>query len=405
MASLLTMYRNNKDLATFVVLNYIDKFLVFLLPLAVLYITQDRESYNAIEYVYSIANVVAPFFVFFSSYAFYGYKLSVEINEKSFVNSYRCFSSLFIIALFLVGLGIAFGALLLVPSLTLLFFFMTLVRFVYLQTINNNNSYYRLIDKPARFLIYTIIGSFVSVTLVYFIHPDRQFTLIAFFLPQLWVSILCLNVGAKGFKINGFKGYIVSSFKFAWPIVVNCTIVAFVMNYGKIYAYNYLSSYEMYNFSYIMRISMVIQMAHASLISFYGKDLFVKGYSLSFYKKYCLVIGSAFVVAIIFLCVFNQFVTDKLTIDTTTFLILIYTLLHSLGASFELWYGRKDKNRVILYVSVVSCLIFLGFIFFVGVQNLQSLALYMVIHALSYLILLVAIAKANKLLVNDSSKV
>lgn len=398
MASLLTMYKNNKDLATFVVLNYIDKFLVFLLPLAVLYITQDRECYNAIEYVYSIANVIAPFFVFFSSYAFYAYKISVEKNEDGFICNYRSYNSFFIIALFIIGLGVAFLAPLVVSSLTLLLSFLILFRFVYIQTINNNNAYYRLIDKPARFLVYTISGSIFSIALVYLFHLDQRYSLIAFFVPQLVVSIICLNVikDAKYFTIAGFRDYFVSSFKYAWPIVVNCTIVAFVMNYGKIYAYNYLSSYEMYNFSYIMRISMVIQMAHASLISFYGKELFVKGYSLSFYKKYLLVMGSAFALSVICLYVFNFFVTDKLTINITTFLILLYTLLFSLGASFEMWYGRRNQNRVILYISIFCCLIFFGLIFIVGVESLSSLALYMVIYALLYLLLLIFVAKVKK---------
>lgn len=393
-----TLYKNNKNLAAFVILNYIDKFLVFLLPLAVLYITQERESYNAIEYVYSIANVIAPFFVFFSSYAFYGYKLSLENGNERYVGLYRRYGSFIIRILLVIGLVAAFFASLLVSSLSLLISFMILIRFLYLQTINNNNAYYRLIDKPARFLIFTILGSLASVALVYFFHLDLRSVLIAFFVPQLAISVLCLYAG-KGklpFFLKGFKEYFVNSFKYAWPIVVNCTIVAFVMNYGKIYAYNYLSSYEMYNFSYIMRISLVIQMAHASLISFYGKELFVKGYSASFFKKYGLVIGSAFILSVICLYVFNLFFTDKLTIDATTFLILIYTLLYSLGASLEMWYGRKNQNHVILYFSIFSSMIFFGLIFFVGVKSLMLLAIYMVVYALTYLILLIMIAKARR---------
>ena len=397
MALLKNIYKNNKDLAAFVILNYVDKFLVFLLPLAVLYISQDRESYNSIEYVYSIANVIAPFFVFFSSYAFYGYKLSLENDDDGYVGLYRKYSSLIIIILFFIGLTVANFAPLLVSSLSLLISFMILIRFVYLQTINNNNAYYRLIDKPARFLVFTILGSLASVALVYFFHLDRRCVLIAFFAPQLAISVLCLYTGNGGrsFTIKGFQEYFINSFKYAWPVVVNCTIVAFVMNYGKIYAYNYLSSYEMYNFSYIMRISLVIQMAHASLISFYGKELFVNGYSKSFFKKYGLVIGSAFVLSVICLYIFNLFITDKLTIDATTFLILIYTLLYSLGASLEMWYGRKNQNSVILYVSILSCLIFFGLIFIVGVKSLKSLAIYMVVYSLTYLILLIMIAKAK----------
>ena len=302
--------KKNRNLLWYVIFSYLDKALYFILPMLVLYIARDDEAYNSVEYICSIGNIIVPFFMVVSSYAFYGYKLSLEDKDSGYVNAYRSYSSFIIILLSIVGIVTAFVAPLVVSSLTLLISLMILIRFVYQQTINNNNAFYRLIDKPARFLVYTISGSLLSVVLVYFFHLDQRYTLVAFFLPQLVVSILCLNVfrGIQFFSLKSFWDYFAKSFIYAWPIVVNCTIVAFVMNYGKIYAYNYLSSYDMYNFSYIMRISLVIQMAHASLISFYGKELFVKGYSVSFYKKYCLVIGSAFVLSVICLFVFNHFV-------------------------------------------------------------------------------------------------
>lgn len=43
---------NNKELAIFMSLTYIDKFLIFLLPLFVLYVTNDTNCYNDIEYIY-----------------------------------------------------------------------------------------------------------------------------------------------------------------------------------------------------------------------------------------------------------------------------------------------------------------------------------------------------------------
>ena len=118
-------------------------------------------------------------------------------------------------------------------TLSLLISFMILIRSTYLQTINNNNAYYRLIDKPARFLVFTILGSLASVLLVYFFHLDQRCVLIAFFVPQLVISIFCLFIGNGGrsFTLNGFLDYLINSFKYAWPIVINGTIVDFVMNY------------------------------------------------------------------------------------------------------------------------------------------------------------------------------
>ena len=395
------LVRNNKDFAVFVTLTYIDKFLIFLLPLVVLYITNDRSCYNDIEYIYSVAGVLSPFFVFFSSYAFFGYKKSLEENDIFYIKAYRSYGAWLIIVLGLIGSIFSLIVPTILTSLSVLMAFMVLGRFLYLQTIVNNNTYFRLIDKPAIFVVFTIICSIASAILVYTIGYDKQWVMLAFFIPQVILSLgdSLIFVLVSNINWKGFIDYLWKSLRYAWPIVINCTLVTFVMNYGKIYAYNFLSSYEMYNFSYIMRISLVIQMAHSSLMAFYGKDLFVNGYSLLFYKKYTFVIIVAFALSILCLYGFNFFLIDKLTIDLTTYLILFYSLIISYAASLEVFFSRKDKNKVILFVSVMSCLIFLALLIFIGKGGLRSLALCMVIYSIIYLITLYMIAKVKKILV------
>lgn len=401
MRPVIELVRNNKDFAVFVTLTYIDKFLIFLLPLAVLYITNDRDCYNEIEYIYSVAGVLSPFFVFFSTYAFFGYKKSLEEKDDLYIKAYRSYGAWLIIVLALIGVIISLIVPTILTSLSVLMAFMVLGRFLYLQTVSNNSTYFRLIDNPARFVVFTIICSIASAISVYIIGYDKQWVMFAFFLPQIILSLgdSIIIVLVSNINWKGFIDYLWKSLRYAWPIVINCTLVAFVMNYGKIYAYNFLSSYEMYNFSYILRISLVIQMAHSSLMAFYGKDLFVNGYSVLFYKKYTIVILVAFILSILCLYGFNLFITDKLTIDLTTYLILLYSLIISYAASLEVFFSRKDQNKVILFVSVVSCLVFLILLFFIGKGGLRSLALCMVIYSLIYLITLYMIAKAKLFLV------
>lgn len=139
-------------------------------------------------------------------------------------------------------------------------------------------------------------------------------------------------------------------------------------------------------------------MAHTSMIAYYGKELYIKGYSSSFYKKYLIVIGIAFFLSIILLFAFNIITTfDKLTIDTTTYLILVYTFIHCCGASLELFFGRVNLNRSILAMSVISCAVFCFLIFVCGVNSLQTLAVYMVVYSLVYLILLTMNAYCKKI--------
>ena len=393
----------NKDFGLFVIFNYVDKFLVFLLPLVVLYITKSMDTYNKIEYIYSIANVILPFFGFIASYAFYGYKISREKGEEGFIIRYRAFQSLMITILFFLGIIVSGFVPHFFSSISFSISFLIIIRFVFLQTVSNNNVYYRLIDKPVLFLLYSIICSIFSGILVFFFGTNEHYTLLCFFIPQLVMVLL------YGFEIVQKKGMIkwralshffVASINFAWPTVMNSTIVAFIMNYGKIYAYNCLSSYEMYNFSYLMRISMIIQMAHASMISYYGKDLYTKGYSSSFYKKYLFVITTAFLFTVCFVFFFNSYANvEKLTIDTTAFLIFIYTFIHCCGASLELFFSRVNMNRSVLGMSIISCIVFFILIFVFGVNDLQILVIYMVVYSLLYLVLLIMMAKAKKLLV------
>lgn len=405
---MIKVFSEHKNLATFVIVNYIDKFLVFLLPMLVLYITKSKDIYNTIEYVYSIANIIVPFFGFISSYAFYGYKISQKEGDLNYINSYKAFQTIMLVFLFMVGIVVSLLIPLFSLNIGLVFLLLIYVRFLYLLTVNNNNVYYRLIDQPVRFLIYTIICSISSAILVFFfssINSNRIYTYACFFLPQF---ALVSKYGFEVFqdrlkiKIREVYKFVIRSINFAWPTVINCTIVAFVMNYGKIYAYNFLSSYEMYNFSYTMRISMIIQMAHSSLIAYYAKELYVKGYSSSFYKIYVMVIGFAFLLSVLFVYLFNQLTTvDKLAIDSTTYLIFLYTFIHCCGASLELFFGRSNMNKKVLIMSVISCLFFCLFVFVLKIHNLKELAFYMVLYSLIYFFLMLYGAFHNKLFMKE----
>ena len=396
-----TIYKNNKKFGIFVFLNYIDKFLIFLLPLAVLYFTKDRDCYNSIEYIYSIANIILPFLLFISAYCFYGYK-ELRETEPYYIKEYRECGSFTILTVFLIGLvGLSSISLIGIP-IALFIPFLVLIRLIYLLYINYYNTYYRLIDKPSHILGYSIGCSIFSLILSLAFNSSADRLLVAFFFPQLAIAVFFFYplffISREGF-LDRYSGYLKRSLSFSWPIMINSTIVAFVMNSGKIYAYNCLSSYEMYNFSYVMRIAMIIQMAHASMIAYYGKELYVKGYSSSFYKKYIVVIGMAFIISIFLLFLFNRFTSfDKLTINITTYLILLYTFIHCCAASLELFFGRVNMNRSVLGMSVIACFVFCALIFVFKISNLQTLAIYMVIYAFIYLVLLIMNAFFKKLL-------
>lgn len=390
----LSMIKEEKELARYVVLNYTDKFLVFLLPLAVLFVSGDRNIYNDIEYVYSIANLIIPFFLFISTYSFYGYKKISSPNDcKSYIKDYDFFCS------FTILLSLLLGSILIViinrinTFLSQYLLFFVLIRFVNLEFTNYYGAYYRLIDKPSRLLFFSIICSLISLFFATICSILGRGVLFAYFLPQLFLSLIFIRMVLicrhNKELLRRYYNYVRESVIFSWPLIINCTIVAIVVNYGKVYAYNFMSSYEMYNFSYIMRISIIVQMAHASLMAFYGKKLYLNGYDMPFCKRYVIIITTALILSLVSLYVFNMFSTEnKLRIDLTALIVLLYTFIHCCGAATEVYFGRNNRNRIVLYLSLFSSVIY-GLLLLLFDKTILLFSVSMVAYSLIYFISLI----------------
>ncbi len=67
------MVARYRHLLRYVALNYIDKLIVFVLPLAVLFVTGDEAQYNDIEYILSAAGILVPLTGVAAMYSFYGF--------------------------------------------------------------------------------------------------------------------------------------------------------------------------------------------------------------------------------------------------------------------------------------------------------------------------------------------
>jgi hypothetical protein len=376
-------YRN---LFKFTILNYIDKLLLFILPLLVLFISNDKQVYNDIEYIFSIANISVPVLSFISIYAFYGYKQSKErIRFTARIQGY------FWVAILLYSL---FG-LLLYPfvkkisinsSMGILYIFIC-GRTLYLLFINFYNVYFRLIDKPSGIFLFSIPVSLFSLLFIYIVYLLQLNILIeAFFIPQMLIvtcGMLIFILKIQQYPFAGLKMYLKSAVKYATPIIINTLCVAFITNYGKIYAYHYLSEYEIYKFSYIMRISMIIHMAHTSIIAYYGKQIYTdtkNEVNKRIFVLYSLFIIGATLLSVFILYLFNLLPSfETIKFDISMFLILAYTILHCFISFFEMYFSKQDKNVYILLYSLISCTIYLFLLFFIGVKGVSSLSLYMVI--------------------------
>ena len=101
----LDIYKNNKKLFSFICLSYLDKMIIFLLPLIVLQLFKDKTVYITIEYIYSIVVVVVPFLdLGLGGYFFYAYRNNV--NRKKIVAEILKLFHILYVLLVAGGLGL-----------------------------------------------------------------------------------------------------------------------------------------------------------------------------------------------------------------------------------------------------------------------------------------------------------
>lgn len=395
------MLRNNRSLFLYLFLTYLDKGLYFILPIAVLYFTKDSSIYNKVEYICSITNILVPFLSFISSYSFFGYKEAKD--KRIFIQEYLLYSNSAVIAVGIACMVLAnLMALCGFNSMDGIALFLS-IRTTFYVFVQYINCYYRLVDKPVKSLFYSIVINITSLITIagLFLVNGNKFATEGFFLPELLAIVFSILfiVRSKRDKVDfsSIRVFIINATRFSWPIILNSTAVAFVANYGKIYAYNFLTDYEMYCLSFLLRIVMIIEMAHASLVSFFSKDIYLKGFTKKFLITYssiiCFTIVGVSCLMHIYNCVFAE---RYIPLNGSFWLVIFYALFHMIGAVLEIDYGRNNKNIYIFIISAISCSIYIFMIFVIGIRNIYTISLYMAIYMLVDVILLSIMRRSIK---------
>lgn len=375
----------HKKLLLYTILNYIDKFIIFSLPLIVLYITKNVQIYNDVEYIFSIANITIVVLEIGKLYLFYGYKLAVD--RDLFVRQAKNYFLFIQLIYSLIGLCIYPFVYHIESPLGGLYIFI-FIRILYILFINFFNYYFRLAETPSKIFLYSIPVNITSVVLIcLFFKLNLGLTLEMFFLPQCLISVGSILLFFFRFRwtcISGIVPYLKNGVRYAWPIILNTLLISFVNNYGKIYAYNFLSENEMYNFSYLLRIVMIIQMAHASVIAYYSKEIYTNtGLDFRILKLYSWFIGIAIILATLFLIGFNLvFAVNKVRLDIVFVLILFYAVCWCYQSFFELYYNKTNHNKYVLLFSLIGTGVYILLVFGVGVKGVKTLSCYMLISVL-----------------------
>lgn len=384
--TVLKNYRQRKGLINFFLLTYLDKGLSFALPLAILFIIKDKPLYALVEVAFSYATIVMVLVELgLSNYLFWGYKEAD--NKELFIKKSQVFfkGALFFYCV-LSALLIAY--LYSINHESFILITLVAIRTLFVFYVNFYSNIYRLKDNPSRIYLITLIVNLSSFFLLLVAYKfASNSSILFFFLPSM---ILVVGVSAKFlleiklFEFREFTSFLKKALLFSWPIILNVLTMTFINNYAKIYAYGHLSEVEMVQISYIMRIGLIIQLSHTAYASYFSKTIFMDNrqrFNFAIFKQYSLVILFSVFVVVILIHATNLFFGSYVYIpfSLSTIFFILYIVLWCFIGYLELYFGVMNANRLVLYYSIFSSVVYILLLKAYGEVNLLQLSVFMVI--------------------------
>lgn len=401
------LFINNKALFKFMALSYLDKAIVFLLPLLVFQFFKDQKIYITIEYIYSITTVVIPLIdLGLSGYFFYAYRNSddKEFTVKIFVKS---FQRLYIVVSFL-GIGLIalnYFSFEFEPFIVFIVF-----RLLFVLATVFFASYYRLTNKPEKAVYITLSSNIISLSFLFgYFFFGLEFSLWLIFIGQILFSLIYLfkcivDVLLKN-NTNFYQGQIkkifFKSLLFSWPSIMQVFIMMFITNYGKINVLTKMSLDDGVLLSLVQRFSMIIFLTHSSIWAFVLKDLYIEKNVLTIKRnllyKYLafLTLALSFVIFVTEIYLANNY-DDLFRASYISILIIGQTFLACIYAYLEVNYGRENKNIIKLYLALFSAFVFLFIVIVLDMDFLEKISIAMFMSTfLSLLLSIFVLYKRN----------
>lgn len=375
------LIKRHKELFRFTFLSYVDKAFAFLLPLLVLYVYKDKAVYNSIEYVYSVASIaMVPFRCDFG--AFYFYKESAD--RQRFLAVYRRATNIMLLVMFTVS-SLSVAAWHFADSrITLAMGFCIVARMACLIYQTHETAHYRLVDRASRILEISIMISVASLLIVFLAFTAGIGVLIPFFVMGLAVPMIaCAKNLGNGDEVGAKEllAFFKMSYTYSWTLIINYILGVFVANFCKIYAFNRLSEEEMYVFSYTVRISLIMQLAYASIVAFYSKRLYLTGYTPRIVAAYLMYMLLGAIGCLVFLTLLNSFTNFAVPVSACTYIILAYNFVYYSAAFMETFFNKRNRNSYILSATAISVAIFIAMITLLDTTNLLYISTAMLIFA------------------------
>jgi hypothetical protein len=391
MSRLSNLVHSHVPLMVYTALNYVDKGLTFAVPVIVLYVFKDRGVYNEIEYVYSIATIVAILIELgVRNYFFYAYK---EAGDRTqLVRDVRGYFALQFALYTVLSTAVLIVCWLTGTGLTTVYVFIV-IRSLYLYLVSYFAVYYRLVDTPSKVFALSISVSILTVALILVAQYYLQsVSLVYFFVSQALLVILAASYFVFSRWEIGMRrllNYVKASLAFSWPIIIHLFLIMFVNNYGKVYARNFLTEGEMFHLSFVQRAALIIQLAHVSAMGYFSKSLYVDAknrLNVRIFAVYSFMLALSAVAAFVFLKLFGMVMTmPEIKIDLVAWMLIVYTIVWCYASFFELYFGKMNKTKYIPLSSAVAAIVYLVLIGIEGESRLVVIASGMLISMLCYL--------------------
>jgi hypothetical protein len=360
------LIKNLQNIYSYSVLNFIDKGLIFLTPLIILKFFDDKVLYNTIEYVYSISTILVIFFdLGLKNYIFFYLKKSKTYNHD--LNNINNTFYFYIFYIF-VFLGIIL-TLYYLNNLNHLKYILGLIiiRILYLTIINFYKIVYRANDIPSKIFIFSIPVSLVTFVLLYINYVFLNFdNLLIFFMAQSLFLILYIivkfNFKSIVTKINSKIILLKKSLKFTFPLMLSVMFYNSMMNYGKIYSFNFLNVEEMTFLSFSQRLFIILTFFHATYIGFFQKKIYLTSdnhFNKRLFINYFLLI----ILINIILTFSSSYISTIFNVRITNFNIIVLLSTHSclwcFSAYFETYLTKTNNNNFIMKSTIFSMIVFI----------------------------------------------
>ncbi|MGF1730517.1 hypothetical protein [Photobacterium kasasachensis] len=383
MMFVISLIRKHSGLINYTLLNIIDKGLIFCIPLIVLFLVNDVELFNKIEYIYSLSAFLVIFLDFgVKNYLFYGYRNSN--NRCDFLAQTQRFT--YIITSFYIAIVFLLAAISLldIAEIDVLLFVFVFIRVTYSMLTVLMGYFYRLINTPSKIFNYTITVSILTmVILAVYSILEWKVNLLVFFTFYIAIIIAYCTFNfnlIKSFDYLESSQLVKSAIRYSYPLMINLVMVTVINQFGKVYAYNFLSSDDMMSLSVVQRITLIITLVHSSILGYFSKNLFVNDSKKSHYKIFSFYFALMLLVICVILALYqvnSMFNVLEITISNVYLsLMLLATLLWCITAYFEVYYNKFNKNKLIPLITSS------GFIAFFMAVLLFSVDLELVITAM-----------------------